>query len=97
LLIKYIIIVFKILFIYIRLKIRKIQTEPPNKNKSSLVSPLTPNSTPPWKSVSVLNQNDNESPMKEFRPTRQKLVFDDNDDNDEVSPNIEESNNAESN
>lgn len=59
-----------------------MQTEPP-KPKPTHMTPLTPNSTPPWKSLNAnsFSQSGNtcDSPTKDFRLTRQKLVFDDAD------------------
>ncbi len=60
-----------------RFNSRKLHTEPA-KMKSTL-PPLTPNNTPPWKGLTSSFRQIDCSPTKEFRPTRQKLVFDDND------------------
>ena len=65
---------------------RKLHTEPAKLKPSSLAAPLTPNNTPPWKAFanSFKNIDFSESPTKDFHPTRLKLVFDDN-DNDQIT------------
>lgn len=54
----------------------------------SPTSSLSPAKTPPWKQMSIHNSKNELTPLG-F--TRQKLVFDEEDDNDKENKNIPES------